>query len=180
MYKISQDITTEPVTTVKVKQFLKISETDTSEDALIEDMIKAARVFFENKTGLALAEKTIIEYFEKDDGGQYTLSVAPVISVDEVILLDLEEDETEWTLNTDYYLSGLYERILLSNNVASNTTLKVTYKAGYGSDTETLPFDIHQAILKQTLRWYDHRDDYVEGKYLDTVGSVIRSHQRKW
>ena len=181
MYKISQDIETEPVTTADVKQYLKVSETNTAEDALIADMIKAARVYFEKRTGLALAEKTIIEYFNKESSGQYVLNVAPIVSVNAVVLLDLEETETAWVLNENYYLTGLYERIIMSNDVSDNTTLKVTYKAGYGeTETETLPYDIKNAILRQTLQWYDNRDEFIEGTYLNTVSAIIRSYQRKW
>ena len=129
MIRISQDITTEPVTTEDVKQFIKFSDSDVSETSLIEDMIKGARVYIEQRTGLALAEKTIIEHFSSEYTGEYVLSVAPVISISSVVSLDLEEDATALVLNENYFLKGLYERIILTNDISDIQNLKVTYKS---------------------------------------------------
>ncbi|MFO8021522.1 MAG: head-tail connector protein [Perlabentimonas sp.] len=181
MYKISQDITAEPVSTDDVRQFIKhTDDTDTDEIELIEDMIKGVRWYIERQTGLALAEKTIIEYFERDNNGQYVLNIAPVISVDKVELLDLEETATELTLNEDYFKSGLYEKVILTNEVSNSHTLKVTYTAGYGDDTEPLPFDLKQAVMRQVKQWYDNRDEYLDGTYMSTVHAIIKSYQRIW
>ena len=180
MIRITQDITTEPVTIADVKQFIKFSATDVAETSLIEDMIKGARVYLEQRTGLALAQKTFIEYFNKEYLNSYTLSIAPIISVDAVAVLDIEEAETAKTLNDGYYLRGLYERELLIE-IAEISQLKVTYKAGYGeTETEDLPMDIKQAILRQVLQWYDNRDEFINGTYMDQIGDIIRMYNRKW
>ena len=181
MIRISQDIVTEPVSIADVKQFIKFSDTDATETSLVEDMIKGARVYIEKQTGLALAKKTIIEQFLKEPTIEYVLSVAPVISVDSVATLDLQEASTSLTLNGDYFLKGLYERIIITGLVTSTTQLKVTYKVGYGeSETETLPYDIKQAILRQVMQWYDNRDEFLEGRYNDQIGSIIQNYARKW
>lgn len=182
MIRITQDISTEPVTTAKVRQFIKHSDdSDTDEISLIEDMIKGVRVHIENRTGLCLAEKTLVEYFFKEETGEYVLSFAPVISVDDVKLLDIEETSSDLTLNDDYYLRGLYERILLTDEVGAAEQLKVTYKAGYGdSSTETLPMDIHQAILRQVIHWYDNRDEFIEGVYINDVTKIIQYYKRSF
>ena len=181
MYRISQDIVTEPVTLTDVKQFIKFSDTDAGETSLIEDMIKGARVYIEKQTGLALAKKTIIEYFSQEYTREYVLSVAPFVSIGTVEVLDLEETATALTLNGDYFLKGLYERIIITGLVTSASQLKVTYDAGYGEDeTETLPFDIKQAILRQVIQWYDNRDEFMEGRYNDQIGSIIQNYARKW
>lgn len=180
MIRITQDISTEPVTITDVKQFIKFSDTDTAETSLIEDMIKGARVYLEKRTGLALAQKTIIEYFNQEYLNEYVLSIAPVISVDSVEVLDVEEESTPQTLNTNYFLRGLYERII-TINVASVEQLKVTYKAGYGeSETEDLPYDLKQAVLRQVIQWYDNRDEFINGVYMDQIGDIIRMYNRKW
>lgn len=182
MIKITQDITTEPVSISDVRQWIKHEDADETEElSLITDLIKGVRVHIENRAGLALAEKTIVEYFDRDESNNYTLSVAPVISVDSVELLDLEEDSTALTLNSDYYLTGLYERRILYSGLSNTQTLKVTYKAGYGdTETETLPYDIKQAVLRQALQWYDNRSEFVEGKFLNSVGDIINSYKRSF
>jgi len=181
MYKISQDIMVEPVSTDEVRQFIKhTDDSDTDEIALISDMIKGVRWYIERQTGLALAEKIIIEYFDRDSNGQYVLNVAPVVDVIKVELLDLKETATELTLNEDYFLSGLYERIILTNEVSNSHTLRITYTAGYGDNTEPLPFDLKQAVMRQVKQWYDNRDEYLDGTYMNTVHAIIRSYQRIW
>ena len=179
MIRISQDIETEPVSIDDVKQFIKFSDDDGDEISLITDMLKGVRVHIEKMTGLSFAKKTIQEKFEKNNSGIYVLHVAPVISIDSVYSLDIEEEQTKLTLNEDYYASGMYERILKVYGV--DTQLKVEYSVGFGdTETEDLPFDLKQAVLRQVIQWYDNRDEYLQATYMDTIGSIIRQYQRKW
>lgn len=171
--RIKTDLTTEPVSTDEAKQFIKFTyDTVTDEVDLLEQLIKAVRTYLERESGLTFSEKTIEVYFNGDE--DFTLPVYPVISLDSVEVIS-----RDGSTDTPVYESqGNYEKRIFAQ-ISETSQLKVTCKAGYGhDDTETLPEDLKQAILKQVARWYYYRDDFAEGNYLPEVKNIINVHKR--
>jgi len=173
--KVITDIETEPVTTAIAKNHLKASYgTDTTEDALIASMVKAARQLIEEHCDRSLGEKTIDIFFHSDEiqAKRVRLPGGPHGDFTHVKSIDQEGTETTLTLNTDYYKRGLQFKELefLSASVnpwSEGDSLSDDYVirlvAGYGisETTETLPEGYKQAILKQVAEWYVNREDYV-------------------
>ena len=167
--RIKTDIVSEPVSLEEVRQFLKFDETDANEDALILNMIYAARSYIEKHAGIAMGKKVFQVLFNYDE--DLILPITPVISVDKVETIDIEGTATELALNTDYYVRGLQKKEIVYS-LGSAYQLRVEFSAGYGDDaTETLPADLRHALLTQVMQWYENRDDFHE---LNIMGSVQR------
>jgi uncharacterized phiE125 gp8 family phage protein len=171
--RIKTDLTSEPVSTDEVKQFIKFTyDTVTDEVDLLEQLIKAVRTYLERESGLTFSKKTFEIYFDGDE--DFTLPVYPVISVSSVQKIARNGD-TETAI---YETAGNYEKRIFTE-ISETSQLKVTCMAGYGeSETETLPEDLKQAILKQVAKWYYYRDDFAEGNYLPEVKNIINVHKR--
>lgn len=185
-------IKTQPVSEVlssaDIAGFLKYEDGDADELALIDKMIKAVRYHFEKRTDLSFVEKTYVTYFKHDDK-PYILPVSPVISITNVKEVDIDGEETELTLNSDYYKKGMYEVEIITDAMTPLPNpfrtlqgvydLKVEYKAGYGhDDTETLPDDLMDALKKQVKQWYDNRDDFYEFKILGNIDKVLSLYRK--
>ena len=184
--RIKTDITSEPLTYADVAQFIKFLDTNASEQALIENMIKACRQHFERKCGLSFKERTYETLFKPHDK-PFIIPVMPVISIDSVETVDYQGTKTTLTLNSDYYKRGLYQIEIQTSAITgisnpwrdgdSSYDLLVTYKAGYGhADTEVLPEALKEAMRRQVMQWYDNRDDFYELKLLGSIESILRSY----
>ncbi|TSA54096.1 MAG: hypothetical protein D4R45_04490 [Planctomycetaceae bacterium] len=188
--RIKTDTKGEPLSKDEVFNFIKFEDTsNTSEIALIMSMIASVRTHFERRTGLSFMEKTYETLFKIDDK-PFVLPIQPIISVDKVELVDQYGEKTELTLDTDYYKRGLYEIEIFTSSMAGWTNpltsfsgyydLFVTYKAGYGhGDTETLPFDLRDAMMKQIKQWYDNRDDFYEFKILGSIEKILNTYKTR-
>jgi len=180
--RIKTDTKGEPLKQDDVLKFIKFEDTsNTSEIALIIEMMASVRTHFERRTGLSFMEKTYETLFKYDDK-PYVLPVQPVISVDKVELVDCEETKTELDLNNGYYKRGLYQIEIQTSQMTSGGyyDLLVTYKAGYGhDDTEALPFDLQDAMKKQVKQWYDNRDDFYEFKILGSIEKILNTYKTR-
>ena len=173
--RIKTDIVSEPITLDDARQFIKFDETDTDEDGLILNMIKAARTYIEKHAGIAMAKKVLQVLFDYDE--DFILPVVPIVSVDKVETIDIEGEATELTLNTDYYTTGLNEKEIIYP-CSSAYQLKVEYTAGYGeTETEVLPADLRHAVLTQVAQWYDNRDDFAELTIMGSVQKIINMYK---
>jgi uncharacterized phiE125 gp8 family phage protein len=165
--KLKTDITTEPVTTAYIKNYLKMGEQDTAEDALIVDLVKAARQAIEGIIQRPLAEKTYVVEFDGDDvsDDEFELPFAPIASVTSLKTVDAEGAESEaLTLNTDYHVLGNQKKrvylntsfVSLDNSLEYN--YRVEYVCGYGANgCELLPAALKMAVCELVNQWYYNR-----------------------
>jgi len=179
--RIKTDTKGEPLKQDDVLKFIKFEDTsNTSEIALIIEMMASVRTHFERRTGLSFMEKTYETLFKYDDK-PYVLPVQPVISVDKVETVDTYGTKTELDVNSDYFKRGLYQVEITSCYMTGTYyDLLVTYKAGYGhDDTEALPFDLQDAMKKQVKQWYDNRDDFYEFKILGSIEKILNTYKTR-
>ena len=152
----------------QVKDYLKITGSESTSDNLLNDLINRISTAFQSFCGRNLNTATYTEYY---DGGCYEiwLDNYPIQSIAEV------NDDSDWAWNTstlvpsaDYiiadersiYLNGLFGR--------GRKNIKITYTAGY----DAVPEDIRQSCIEEVGRKFKHRTDFDEtGKTLDD-GSV--------
>ena len=119
----------EPVSIEEFKDYARIdgfidvddsTSTDTFDDRLISEMIKAARETFEENCGLSLIRKTL-EAVIVNLCGRIEIPYGPVVSV--TTLLDSEGEAI-----TDYTLTGNTWKFLVDPCYKDMT---ITYEAGY-------------------------------------------------
>jgi uncharacterized phiE125 gp8 family phage protein len=128
-----------------VKRHLRIS--GAHDDALIEELIKAAVYKAEQATWLSFTEKEIeIEAINED--GVITLPTAPVESVDVVEYWD----GTEWVETASYSVYGnTYTQVVISTGYRR---VRVTFTTGVKEHP-----DLVRLMYELVGVWYDNRPD---------------------
>ena len=189
--RIKTDLEAEPLTLAVMSQFLKYEDNQTAENTLISSMISSVRTILEQRTGLVFAAKTFEVHFDPSDY-PFVIPVYPIISVDSMVAIDYQGTETDLTLNTDYYKTGMYEIDLIINSLLNynpetldddkyHDRYKVTVKAGFGhDDTETLPVALLNAMQSQVFQWYQNRDDFHEGNVLGLIDKAVILFKREF
>ena len=177
-YLVTSPPAVEPLELEEAKLWLKVPESMTADDDLIEALVVEARQYVERATGRALIEQTIVEYWDgfPAAGDKFPRvlvpSVAPVVSVVELAYVAdgaAPGDYTVWD-NTDsvnYQLdlvSGTNgiggARIVRNSGVSWPETddypnaVRVEYEAGYGAAASDIPGPIRQAIKRLIGSWY--------------------------
>lgn len=190
-YKVATSPTSEAFTVAYIKTWLKIPSSVVIEDALLNDMIKGARVWAEQNTGKAVMQETIEEYLDCFPcGNVMRLSVNPVSSVTSVSYF-LNGAYTVFP-NTNYYTDTVSEpaRIVLksgisfpSTDVGAPNVVKVVYVAGAATSSE-VPKTIMDAMLQRIAFLYENREDIPVGgtngarqRSADVLLSTNRTYQ---
>lgn len=155
---------TEPFTVAEAKAYARI--TDSSEDALIGELITAARQAIEKFTQLALVPSNVVAILD-NSYGEIELPYGPFVS--DLVVVDKEGTAVTATI--------LGERFKYLESPINNY-LKCTYKAGYTAKSEagyvTMPIDLLNAIKDQFAFLYGNRGDntadmHICGKAYRTV-----------
>lgn len=159
----------EPVTKDEVKAHLRMDPDDTSEDALLDAFIAAARIHIQNIYGLQPITSTWVMRMDRFPGltGIIELPRAPVASVTSIQYVDI--DDTTQTLSSSTYqvdVNSLPARIALAPESTWPTlrdgelnAVIITFVAGYGSTSASVPQVLKQAYLLLIGHMYEHRED---------------------
>lgn len=161
----------EPVSLVEAKAFLRLDSDD--EDTLVAFLISAAREVVEREIGLALLTQTVKETLDSfvssgrlgNHGRSFRLGLQPVVSVSSVALR-LADGSAETVAADDYFvLPGLDGRLVAApdanfpNPKREVGGIEITYIAGFGATSASVPAPIRQAILKLIARGFEDRGD---------------------
>jgi uncharacterized phiE125 gp8 family phage protein len=162
----------EPVTLLEAKAHARIDST--ADDALVTNLIIAARQWAERTTGRAFITQTWklaidmlpIEKYWPDDAHSINLPRSPLQSVTSVQYYDDNDAATLWA-TSNYFVDTSREPgrlVLRSGSVWPSPTrvansMIVTYVAGYGSDASSVPEPIKTAIRELVGHLYEHRGD---------------------
>lgn len=154
-----------PVSVTLVKEHLKISVTDTSQDAFLELLIKAATNYaqkFMNRILINTTFKTFRPCFTRF----FSLRKAKATSVTSIQYL---KDNVLTTVpSADYLLtqSNDYAQIHLVDGESWPTdvdnhpqAIEIVFVAGYGADSSFVPDDIKIALLNHIAKMYESRGD---------------------
>ena len=204
VWKVTSLPSTEPLTKDDLRLWLRLPTSFTSEDTLITELIKEARVFIERHTARALITQTIEQYFdtfpvatERDrlglNGRVLELYIAPVLSITSITYVPTDGNPLNYsgTLNSaNYYLdnisglnSGSWPRITLKKGEtwpaveSYPNAVKVTYQAGYGAASD-VPGPIKKAIYRLVGRWYYGRKGNDEADF-NAVADLLRPYVTK-
>lgn len=163
MYHVSikTDEGSEIITQNEVNNFIKYDENETTENALIMEMVKAARETLEKYLNVSMKSKTYV--FEFDgyavDANLMDVPFGPVVEITSLKQTDEIGTETPLTENTDYTVKGSQFKTLYIPYVYNAYQYTLEYIAGYGgSGVEALPVSLKQAILELVKYWYDREE----------------------
>jgi uncharacterized phiE125 gp8 family phage protein len=142
----------EPVTLAQAKLFLRVDGTD--DDALITDLITAARLAAESHTRLSLLTQSWKLAFDHALENGTFLPKGPVQSVSSVIAYDAYNTPT--VLGGGYWLNAPKNRLMLAAPVFA-CRIEVAYACGFGDAADAVPGPITQGMLLHIGALYDQR-----------------------
>jgi len=147
---------TEPVSVAQAKRFMGYTETDQDED--IQNMIRVARQWMENRTGTSCVPKSYKAYFEKGDRdpeGWYELPVAPVLSDPAITMTVCGESMTfqQKGLRTVSVKPDSTFGTIRVGATAEPFYVEVTFQAGEGNATA------NECIKRIVSSMFNNRED---------------------
>ena len=143
----------EPVTLDELKKNLHITHSE--QDVTLNGYIKAGRVAAEVYQRRSLITQQWQMIFDCYPVGEIALLRGPVVSVESVVVTDVDGNETTMDLSDFIILTdGSPARMLLRSSASwpSETLqeiggIRISYTAGYGATGEDVPDDTKHAII---------------------------------
>ena len=170
---------TEPVSLAEMKTYLRlqgfIDDNDSTaipafedDDAIIEEMITAARQSLEEKLGCSIVEHTWQAIGVTNQAGNIQLKYGPVTAI--TAITDEKGDAYDHTDTDIVKLVGDFLKIPTDSNMTVN------YTAGFTD----LPKPIIVEI-KRIVAWlYQHRGDEVDAEDYKCSAAVLKYSRRSW
>ncbi len=150
----------EPLTLAETKAHLRLD--GTIEDSLVEGLIRAARQFLEQATGLVLISRTFRLYLDDwPDGPVIQISSGPVQSIEAVTVYDIAGLPQELAL-ADAILDGRSRpaRLVLSARPIVGREIngiEIDFTAGFGETGADIPDTLKRAMLLHVALLYECR-----------------------
>lgn len=159
---ISTDSEAPTLTTATVKNYLRVSHS--SDDSLIDDLVKAAILHIEHETGLSVFArtfKTVMRYFPSER--EIRLNRFPITAVSSIQYNDQNGDQQTYS-SSNYDVDINIKPGLIKLNKSSYWPVTdesvgnviITFTTGYASEA-AIPLQLRQAILLLTSFYYDQR-----------------------
>jgi uncharacterized phiE125 gp8 family phage protein len=165
-YKITQAVVTEPVTLAQAKNHLRLDtfEDVHEDDALVSNLIEAARAWCEKYTGQALAEYEVTAVADEWPTGRIYLPLGPAIDITSIFYYNTSGNAVDWAAS-NWDFDEFDDSIVLTvgNSYPTlqsgrNNPIIITYTAGYNEDNP-VPKPIYQAMLLIIGHLYEHREE---------------------
>jgi hypothetical protein len=146
------------ITLAKIKEYLQLDSTDTSKDALLQDLIDSASFAIQTYCKRKLLVGDYVELHDGKGLSNLYLGEAPILSVTSV--------KIDGQLVTDYKTRDKMGVLTRSSGVWQDgiVNVEVSYRAGY----QTIPLDIQQAC-KLLVSFY-YKTDIAEFTNVFTEG----------
>lgn len=136
-----------------VRAFLRV--VGNHDDAVIEHLILAATIELEEAAQIALLTQTIqvrLDYWPNPDR-RLKLPIGPVLTPAPTVTVTANGEAISAEL-----IPGARPTLLLTNGPATgDVTYTIQYQAGFGSESASIPQDIHHALFDQAAVAYDER-----------------------
>lgn len=167
----------EPVSLEEAKQHLRVELTD--EDPLISNLIQTAREHAESFQNRSFITRTYELFLDIWPDTSFVLPMGPIQKIISVVCLD--ENGEEIQVNPDIYFLNSKGHIFLNKGeiwpdvvLRKTEGVKITYEAGYGSDSSRVPANVKQAILLMVAHWYLYRENVSEKPlYIVPLGAYL-------
>jgi len=157
----------------------QISVWDGSQDDYITQLIIAATGAVERATARALITQTWRLSLDEFPCDEIRIPRPPLIAVSSITYVD--DNGTTQTLDTDLYsvttdaeparIEPAYGEVWPAAR-CQREAVRVTYTAGYGATSESVPEPIRHAILLMVAHWYNCREPVVEGQLMEVPMSA--------
>jgi uncharacterized phiE125 gp8 family phage protein len=152
--------TSEPVTIAEAKAQLHIGASDDTHDSDLAALIAAAREEWERDTSVALITRTIEHRLPKFLS-VVALSVRPVIAISSITYID-QYGGSQTVDVANYYLDSDEVRLKPTFQIPiveeRSEAVRITYTAGYGSDSRACPQMDRMAIKLSLANRFEDRD----------------------
>jgi uncharacterized phiE125 gp8 family phage protein len=136
----------------------------------------AAAAEIEAYCGIALLTQTITAITDKWTGQSIMLPVGPVAADATITIHMIEQDGTATLIPDGYWLEGgRYPRIYFTGTPSA--PLRITYTAGYGGTSTTIPADLRMAICDLSARLYDHRASEKAATFPAATARICARHR---
>lgn len=150
----------------EVKEHLRID--GSAEDSQLNALIMTAERMIEAAIGIALISRQFDIYYNdwpKQGTRRLALPVWPLLAVNAVYLKDGMDTDTLWAANHYRVQTGLAPSISLAVHenwpalTQQTDGIRINITAGFGTDWNAVPADIHQALLLLITALYFNRGD---------------------
>jgi len=168
----------EPISVAEAKAHLRVDADN--EDALIAQLIVAARMFVERTLGLALIAQGWSYFLDAwPCSACVALPIAPLQSVDAVTLHDATGGSTE--IGPEAYAVDVLSqpaRIVFKGSppqllARDLNAFEIAFTAGYGEEAADVPAPVRQALLLLAAHWYERREPVVLGASAQEVPATV-------
>jgi uncharacterized phiE125 gp8 family phage protein len=168
----------EPVSLAEAKAHLRVDHDH--EDALIAQLIAAARTFVERTFGLALIAQTWSYFLDAwPRSAALALPIAPVQAVDAVKVHDASGAATE--IGAEAYAVDVLSRpgrIVFTGAMPSVlpralNAFEVSLLAGYGDEPGDVPATLRHALVLLVAHWFERREPVVLGEAVQEVPAMV-------
>lgn len=159
-----------PVDLNRLKENLRMDDLAHA-DGLLMSIIMGCSRFVERTYGMSLLEQTVVEYwsaFPETSSGPMILRIQPATEITSITYINTSGTSTTWS--ADEYQTGRYNGqvfVIPRFNKSYPTpatglnAITITYKAGFGTTVESVPKDVHDALILMATARYDRPDDPV-------------------
>lgn len=188
-WKVTTEPVSLPISVSEAKSYLRIS--NSSEDALIEQIIDGAASYCEEELDLAIMEQTItlkLDAFPPDSEKEILLPRSNLLSVSSVGYTDTAGDPqtyADFTADT-YSIPG---RIVNNADEWPDTkevanAVTIVYKAGFESyntsATYQMPGAVSIAMLMLIAHFYENRGAIAHGQVSDEIAISVTNLLQKY
>lgn len=168
--KLNTAPTAEPVTLNELKLHLRISTSVSTEDDLLNELIKAARLQVEEDTRRKMVNQTWEYYLQGwPSSDRIKLPFGWLQSVTSVSWKDTDGTETTLTVTTDYlvetnndqcgYIVLPYGGTWPTGTLYPSNPIKIVFVCGYGAGASSVPVVCKQAIKRACANMYESRGE---------------------
>jgi uncharacterized phiE125 gp8 family phage protein len=168
----------EPISLAEAKAHLRVDSDH--EDALIGQLIAAARSVVERALGLALLSQGWSYYLDAwPRSATVALPLAPVQAVTAVTLHDAAGGATEIGAGAyDVDVLSQPARLVLKGAVPpvaprALNAFEIAFIAGYGGGAADVPAPLRQALLLLVAHWFERREPVVLGAMAQEVPATV-------
>ena len=153
----------EPISLAGAKEFLRVDHDH--EDALITDMIRAARERIEAMARTSLITRRRAYTSSRLCTATLFINHSPIRFIHKVSVIDANDNAQEVPLSelsinrrASPVSIRAKSRALLSDYAVDPVAVVVELDAGYGTETHAVPMQLRQAVLLLLAQHYEHRD----------------------